>query len=279
LINVVASANAGDDSLTISNSSLVSSTIYGGAGNDTLVLNATGGLFYGDAGDDSLRATTLNAATIYGDNASSSGSDTFNFTTATASLIYGQQGNDSFTGAYLTSTIYGGQGNDTFTLATTSRESKVHMDQGDDLFTAGTAVIVGNTITGGNGTDTIQLSASGVSVLGGSGADSIVYSNNLSGANFKGSLGTYFFGFGSGQDTIRFSNLGVTGAGELSTLTFAIDAAYGSTGVISGSSLVLGADTVSFSAASGTINLGSGTTSGIQVLFVTVSSSTITSLG
>ena len=99
--------------------------IYGGEGNDTIILRATASVGYGEAGDDLLTAYTgsLNGGT---------GEDIFN--------IYA---------GYVVH--HGGAGNDIFNIYGVS--NKIYGDDGDDIFN----IIQGgsNTIDGGTGTNTV----------------------------------------------------------------------------------------------------------------------------
>ena len=167
-------------------------------------------------------------------------------------------GNDSFGGAVaLTSTLYGGQGNDTLSLTTGSTGSRIYLDNGDDLFSGGGAYSA-NTISGGSGNDTIVVNAVGAGVASGTGLSASIVG-------------------GSGNDVITFS--GVSSGAALG----AIDSAYASTGVFtitgaagSAGTLTLGTQTISFVGASSSSSFSS---TGTVLTFVTVSSSTITSLG
>ena len=204
VIGLDANGNAGADTFTVNASaSMISSTVYGGKGNDIFTLtSASGGVIYGDAGADSFSGLTTKTA-LYGD---SDGNDTFtNAGVSTSATVYGGNGNDVFTntsGGYLSSTVYGGGGADSFIGGVSS--SNVMGESGND--TIGLTAITSSTVLGGVGADTIGTTANvftSSSIVGGSGNDS------FAGATFSGgnTASTFFFGFGSGADTL---NLGST---------------------------------------------------------------------
>ena len=100
-------------------------SIYGGEGNDTIILRATASGGYGEAGDDIL--------TGYGGN------------------LYGGEGNDILN-VYTSGTNSGGEGNDVFNIYQNNNTN--NGDDGDDTFNI-IGSLSGVTINGGTGTNTV----------------------------------------------------------------------------------------------------------------------------
>ena len=198
---------AGNDSLALGGLTVQTSTVYGGAGNDTIFVgdydNQGGQVLKVDvagfAGDDSIRfggslvSSTLNAG---------SGNDTLAIATSTdstASSFYAGAGSDSVLvtqGANLTvygdasatdtaggadslevtaltsSTIYGAAGGDTLNIAAAS---EVRFDLGAGTnFATGAGTYTSSTLLGGSGVDKLIVNAwtGGGYVAAGAGADS-----------------------------------------------------------------------------------------------------------
>ena len=264
VIGLSANGNAGADTYTINAStSMISSTIYGGQGNDVMSLtSSSGGVFYGDAGADSI-AGNVSGAKIYGDNSGTSGNDTFTTSAAQSATVYGGGGADVFNtsaGGFTTSTLYGGAGNDSFTGYATG--GLYVGDGGQD--TLGFTDIDTATVLGGAGADTVGTTSTRfdtASVVGGSGND--LFSTSTSASS------TFFFGFGSGADTITAT------AHTVGTTVVAISATYGATGSLSSNTVTFGTgNTLQFAGlASASLALGT------QYSFVTVSQASIDSLG
>ena len=165
-------------------SGITDGSLFGGTGNDSF--NFTGGRVTGlvdtGAGSDSLMFGAL------GDSLTLTGE-------LTGTSVNGAAGADSFVvkSTMLSASLQGGDAADTFD------------------FTAGSASIVDTTIKGGNGADNISLYgasdvifdiASGDSVFGGTGADTLL---------FTGSVLNNSIHAGSGNDSIVMSGTGMTG--------------------------------------------------------------------
>ena len=112
------------DTIEELNSNCSNNYIYGGAGNDTIILRG-GSRAYGEAGDDIL--------TAYGGN------------------LYGGEGNDILN-VYTSGTNSGGEGNDVFNIYQNNNTN--NGDDGDDTFNI-IGSLSGVTINGGTGTNTV----------------------------------------------------------------------------------------------------------------------------
>lgn len=172
----------GADLITISSQSASlagSSTVFAGAGNDSVTITTNGNnIVQGADGDDSV--VIGGAAAAAGGNGSNSvtgnaGNDIIAITGSGINTAFGGTGNDiiSFTGKELVSRItaagFGETGNDTITLV----------------------LGINATLEGGDGNDTINIQATGnVQVGGGTGNDTITFntSNPLS-ASINGGTG------------------------------------------------------------------------------------------
>lgn len=169
-------------------------TIYGGDGNDKIIVSGFhykfSGLVSGDAGNDTISATQADHANING----GAGIDNITLTTATNSVIQGGDGQDymNITDVH-NSTLNGGADNDTII--------------GDILSS-------NNTINGADGNDEIQVSANNSVVSGGNGDDDIHIAATSSGkvngdagndtiSLFEqGSEGGHIINGGAGNDSI-----------------------------------------------------------------------------
>ena len=112
------------DTIEELNSNCSNNYIYGGSGNDTIILRG-GSSAYGEAGDDIL--------TAYGGN------------------LYGGEGNDILN-VYTSGTNSGGEGNDVFNIYQNNNTN--NGDDGDDTFNI-IGSLSGVTINGGTGTNTV----------------------------------------------------------------------------------------------------------------------------
>ena len=112
------------DTIEELNSNCSNNYIYGGAGNDTIILRG-GSRAYGEAGDDIL--------------------------TAYAGRLYGGEGNDILN-VYSGDTNSGGEGNDVFNIYKNNNTN--NGDDGDDTFNI-IGSLSGVTINGGTGTNTV----------------------------------------------------------------------------------------------------------------------------
>ncbi|QNI83975.1 serralysin-like metalloprotease/ C-terminal domain-containing protein [Synechococcus sp. PROS-7-1] len=289
-------ANAGNDVFSVGGS-LIGTTVYGGQGNDVVFLTGdtsanfgiTGGVVSLDKGNDVVSGKAMSATLLGGD-----GVDVIGGSFSSA-YLQGNAGND-FIGSFTANkvTIYGGQGADTVAASSDNgvtvegivmTSGKVYLDKGNDVF-SGANYISSSKILGGDGNDTISLGVAtqgGVSLVGGTGADSIKYNvveGEASGTTGQ-NLGTYFFGFGGGNDTIDFTSTITNG-----NITFAIDETFNGTGTyvtLGGTSnaatLTLGTTTVTFTAGAASFGSTSASVGDLSITFTNVSASSITSLG
>ena len=104
-----------------------------------------------------------------------------------------------------------------------ARPSLVVLSDTINLTTSGVTNV---RIVAGAGNDIVNFNkqVSGVSIVGGAGNDSITFNSATSSTGVMGSSNTYFFGHGTGNDTMTF-------AANTNPITFtiAIDQAYGTT--------------------------------------------------
>ena len=221
------SGNKGSDSIVVGISASNNSSIAGGLGHDTINLGtggASGGLSWvaGGAGNDSITVASGMFQTISGgglaDTIAISG------TISTASVIYGDavgvlgagtgtggtaDGADLITASAATASVsvYGGGAADTISFVSASNTAGGLLLNGGNLgdsirLTDFDATGVVTSIAGGNGADsiTINTGASKAFVTMGAGQDSI-FAETTSAITING---------GAGQDTIHFTNLGVS---------------------------------------------------------------------
>ena len=144
------------------------STIYGGAGNDSITNNCARVIIYGDAGNDTIE--NYGMAEIHG----GAGNDVFynlneTFSNEAAAMIYGDAGKDYFFNNADSTTMLGGADNDTF--SNFGDGALVSGDAGNDsIYSAGIYV----TITGGDGSDKVINEGSRSRVSLGAGNDSLM---------------------------------------------------------------------------------------------------------
>ena len=172
------SGDKGLDVITVSQD-VFTSTIDGGESNDTITVVRE---FKGSTllGGDAVDSITLSG-------------------TVTNSLVNGNADADTIAlnGAVNNSSIFGGKGNDVFT-ATSVTEGYLDGSKGNDDFTV-TGLVTSAAIKGGDGADTVELTAaatsSGASILGGEGDDSV---------DWKGTTGKgAFIDGGAGNDDLE----------------------------------------------------------------------------
>jgi hypothetical protein len=267
-------AGAGGDTVTLNGANTINDLQLGN-GSDVMALSGaltvkTGGSVQGGAGADIISGAANNvlggASVLMG-----AGKDTIKFSaTINSGLINMGGGADvvdfDSRNSFAKSTIKGGAGGDTVDLAGDLTAGTVQLGDGSDNLTisastitktgaflggAGADVISGNsedyldasglTIGGGAGKDTITLSefgsaGEGAKVLGGGGNDSITLDSNVGGTNLGTAATVGVFSAGNGYATI------VGGAGA-DSITFAgiadalISAGVGYAGVIAFSAL------------------------------------------
>lgn len=177
----------GDDVLTVTDS--ITTTIYGGDGNDIISLFDADDFAFGEDGDDTISAGAGNDVVDGG-----AGDDTLNGE-AGDDTIDGGDGNDTIDGGEGNDTIDGGLGNDT-----------IDGGDGDDLIAGGRG---DDYLSGGAGDDTINAGNGADRVFGGDGNDIL---NGAGGDDYlHGGHGNDVINGHSGNDTI----LGIKGHNEL----------------------------------------------------------------
>lgn len=174
-------ALGGNDTIKVKNGSYGDVTVYGGAGNDSLVTEEASTLLEGNEDDDTITGWNANLSTLDGgagddvieNRVSYSGDD------AKKVIIKGGAGADKIYSQGYQTTIDGGNDNDEITNSGSN-----------------------SSINGGAGNDKITLeSGSSLSIKGGKGDDTVYADNNAS--------NLYQYAFGDGKDTI----IGITDNG------------------------------------------------------------------
>ena len=228
---------AGNDSLALGGITVATSTVYGGAGADTIFVgdyaNAGGQILKADvqgfAGDDSIRfggsfvSSTLNAGAgndtiaIKGSTGASAstatsfyagtGADSVLIANGENLTVYADSsaadtagGADSLQVTALTSsTVYGAAGGDTLTL-TAATNSRFDLGAGTNYVTGG-GTFTSSTLLGGSAVDKLIVAGftGGGSIDAGAGADSLVFNGIISGKNTS-TLATILGG--TGADTL-----------------------------------------------------------------------------
>jgi Ca2+-binding RTX toxin-like protein len=196
LLSSLVNGNKDNDSLTYA--AVTSTTLFGGQGDDALVVNTlTSSVLNGNKNVDTITVTTSSGSSIFG----GQGGDTLNLTTVGSSVVQGDkdndelnlegiisgstlngnQGNDTINinagvTAFTTSTIYGGAGNDTLAGEGAGAALVLSGDLGNDSVTSGASA---DTLLGGGGTDTLTGNAGSDSLTGGTEADQFAVGANL----------------------------------------------------------------------------------------------------
>ena len=196
------------------------STIYGGTGNDAIMIGDGEHkhevykytLFEGSV-------TTLTDAHVYG----GEGNDTIQITGKTLTMkdasVEGDTGADniSITGGTTTLdnvTVNGGEDNDTLYVSGSVKNSLVDGGYGDDAITVG-GTLANTTVDGGAGNDTITVNGTtgqGAEIFGGMGADVLDASGTTGGARLFGGTGNDTLTGGTGDDYLH----GGSGMDEIS---------------------------------------------------------------
>jgi len=226
---------AGADTLAFSaNFNLVSAQVFGGGGNDSIILSGSvldsdGILINLDSTTNGGGADTLTVDLFSGASATIKGKGGKDIITIgdkselqASSQILGNAGADSITidgifSADSNVTVGGGSGNDTITLTATVTSTVVNLGGGRDSFNIdeATGANVGGTIFGGAGTDSLTFSSdmadTGAEVAQAIGfqsftdstadsADLITFTNSISGTTAAGAAMTGYVSFNIALD-------------------------------------------------------------------------------
>lgn len=226
-------SGSGADNITGADTGVLS-TIYTGAGNDTINGGALAERLYGEAGNDTLRGGggadtifggsdndliygAIDGDKVYGDNGSGNiagSSDTLDFSDLSSALVIDMVAGTVNTTASTFSeieNITGGSGNDT--IYGDANANILKGGSGDDTIFTSQGI---DTIDGGIGIDTVDFSAistasinvnlSSLQVLndGYGNAESIQNIENINGGNYAGGDTLY----GDGMDNTMYGNLG-----------------------------------------------------------------------
>ena len=178
-----ANGGAGADTMTSNAAnSFIASTIQGGKANDTLTFGiVTSSKVNGNLGDDTVSVDGVtSASSVYGgagNDTINAGTAAF-----TSSLISGDKGNDTITLEGTNTsiddlTIKGGDGVDTIDVsdngATTDEGIYVAGNDGSDTITGSDNAVTAITLAGGAGDDTITSGAGSTTAIGGLGRDTM----------------------------------------------------------------------------------------------------------
>ena len=215
-------AGDGNDSVTTGNGN---DTIYGGTGDDSITTGNGANIVDGGGGNDYI-ATGSGNDHITGDD----GNDTI-LAGDGKNYVDGGTGDDSIVSGIGISIIIGGDGNDS--IFASSGADSIDGGIGNDYIVAGTGT--GNSITGGDGNDTIYGGNGNDTIYGGNGhdtidagtGDDIVYDGQGGSLIFAGTGNNTVYG-GAGNDTITAAdgNNTIYGGGGNDSITVGQGANY-----------------------------------------------------
>ncbi|MCH2038967.1 MAG: proprotein convertase P-domain-containing protein, partial [Rickettsiales bacterium] len=157
-------------------------TLSGGTGDDLVQGNGGDDIILGDEGGDLLFGGKGNDLILGGEN---------------GDIILGNNDNDELYGENGDDNLFGGKGNDT--LIGGNGADNLQGNSGDDLLIGGDQ---NDTLIGTSGNDTLNGQAGDDNLNGGSGLDLFIISTG----------NDILFGFKKGDDTLDYSQLGVTSA-------------------------------------------------------------------
>ncbi len=206
----------------------IQAALFGGDGNDTLLLGYKGGLAQGNQGNDTLQSNGV--STLYG----GQGNDTLSAQATDHSFLQGNKGDDNLFG-FNSCTLLGGQGNDTLQGSgyldgnlgddNIRGSGRLLGEDGADTISASTSVRShGDTLDGGAGDDSITSAHNfDALIAGGDGNDTIIVTDagtdtieGGAGNDFMKAAAYTVFNGGDGADTITasFSSTVVGGSGS-----------------------------------------------------------------
>ncbi len=183
------SGGTGADTITVSLGK--SHVIHGNAASDTITIGksvGTGIKVYGDAGNDTIKATNSYSVTFYGGD----GSDTLTGGKS-ADKLYGQAGSDKLYGGAGNDYLYGGDAADK--LYGQDGADKLYGQNGNDYLYGGNG---NDTLSSGAGDDWLYGQAGTDTLTGGAGKDTFVYANGGGSDNITD--------YAAGYDTLQISN-------------------------------------------------------------------------
>ena len=195
----------------------IQAALFGGDGNDTLLLGYKGGLAQGNQGNDTLQSNGV--CTLYG----GQGDDSLHALATDHSFLQGNKGNDDLFG-FDSCTLLGGQGNDTLQGSgyldgnlgddNIRGSGRLLGEDGADTISASTSVrSQSDTIDGGAGDDSITSAHNFDALIsGGDGNDTIIVTDagfdtidGGAGNDFMKAAAYTVFSGGDGADTITAS--------------------------------------------------------------------------
>ncbi|HVT89624.1 MAG TPA: carboxypeptidase regulatory-like domain-containing protein [Tepidisphaeraceae bacterium] len=202
---IVISGSDGNDYINTSQAGTIPETIYGDAGNDTLIGGAGSDLIYGYLGNDRIYGGSGNDV-LFGEKGNDS--------------LFGQDGNDILDGDTGADLMMGGLGNDTADYS--SRSGNLNITLGDRFGAANDGEAGENdnvlddveTVLGGAGNDILAGSPSNNYIYGGAGNDTITGgtgNDSIFGADgndcMYGDEGSDFLNGGAGIDEAHYDSL------------------------------------------------------------------------
>ncbi len=221
LTNTELAGNKGGDTIDVTTTSAISSSINGGLGHDSITIGtgSVAGLVRGGAGNDTISLQTgANALTISGGGLA----DTINLTTGAMNVVtvYGDGQGVTSAGTGTGGAADGADQIGSSSVSLGTGASIYGAGGADTIEILGAAAVTGNTVllNGGDGADTIfmqsSLNTGAVSILGGNGADTIAMTTSVGSVRLDG---------GNGQDSIFLggasSSLTVAGGAGLDSIT------------------------------------------------------------
>jgi|GEM_PF-1858257 len=181
---VLAFGGAGMDLIDAAAGGGLGSRLYGGSGNDEIILDIDGRAF-GSGGNDKLESAPSEE-------------------NAGGNRLYGGEGEDTLTATY-NDRLFGGSGNDILDVTGDGSENRLYGGAGDDTLTAGT----GDRLVGQDGNDLLIAAGGNSTLTGGAGADIFVAAPELP------HLPNIITDFESGSDKIQLDSFVVENLTEL----------------------------------------------------------------
>ena len=149
--SILVKAGKGNDVVDLTGVA-VSATVYGGDGDDVIKSSRGGGVYYGDAGNDTLTSEAASEEFIGVDDIFHGGTGNDTLTAFEGKdQLFGEDGNDVLNGGVGDDTLDGGEGNDTAIGGDDA--DIIHGGGGTDSLVGGNGA---DTIDGGDGDDTID---------------------------------------------------------------------------------------------------------------------------
>jgi Ca2+-binding RTX toxin-like protein len=197
-VNLIFGNQDNDTILAASGGTAGTSTVFGGLGDESIVVQQTAQAF-GNEGSDTIYASEAESATVIGGNDSADGNDLIT-TGLGADFVFGNGGADTIVTDEGSDTVVGGAGSDTVDLGRGG--NLAFGNEGDD--TIASSATSQNTVFAGAGDDSIRMTNASKTardtLQGNEGNDSI-----------RGNRGVDTISGGSGSDVFAYSTGGDDG--------------------------------------------------------------------